>query len=314
MKKVVVLICLSLIFVKSHAQQDLQFTHFKEYMLYYNPAYAGVGNGVCGDLLGRNQWTGFDRAPESYFLDVRYSSPVLHGGLGLTIINDKLGFQKNTSVGLSYSFKKSFSNVGDLFVGMSIGYNRASWVGNFIPPESLSDPFIPISGQSAGMVTSNAGLFYRRKEIYMGLSATQLNQGVFQSVSSSFNYNTVRHYYVLAGFKKPIGNSLEVEPSIFAKSDAVSTQVDVCSKLILNRLLVLGVNYRLADAVSPMAGVNIYGKNSKLAISYSYDITTSQLRKYSSGSHEIAVSYCKLIIPASDRHVDPRNLGTRVRL
>ena len=308
---------LLLIFIFSiigiNSQQDVQFTHFKEYALFYNPAYAGVSNDICGDILGRNQWTGFEGAPKSLLFDVRYASRKLHGGIGLTVLSDELGFRKTTSVAASYSYKKSFPNIGTLYVGASVGFNKGTWKGNFIPPETFSDPNIPASGQSASVVNSNIGLYYTKRNLFMGLSTTNINQGVFSAGGvSQFNFNTVRHYYILAGFKTKLSPVLDLIPSVLAKSDAVSTQIDLKTKFVFNNQFFGGVNYRIGDAVSPILGMYIPGKNFRLTVSYSYDVTTSGIRNYSSGSHEIAISFCKKIPVLFDRHDDPRDLGGRM--
>jgi hypothetical protein len=58
-----------------------------------------------------------------------------------------------------------------------------------------------------------------------------------------------------------------------------------------------------------------------LRIGYSYDVTTSKLKNYSSGSHEIMLNYCFMIVkpdlneiyhqrtvPLSDRNQQTRSL------
>jgi hypothetical protein len=47
-----------------------------------------------------------------------------------------------------------------------------------------------------------------------------------------------------------------------------------------------------------------------MRIGYSYDVTTSKLRNYSSGSHEIMVNFCTLLVkpPNVQRHSHPRFL------
>lgn len=308
------LLFVSLVFVVliGVAQQDMQFTHFKEYALFYNPAYAGVGDGVCGDLIGRNQWAGLNGAPKTVFFDVRYASEKLHGGAGLTVVNDQLGFQKQTYVNASYSYKREIQNVGKLYVGISMAINKASWNGGFIPPQSYNDPNIPFGGYSSSVINSSVGMYYTRDKLFMGLSATNLNEGVFKG-SSQFNFNTVRHYYVLAGYGVNINRAFDLIPSVFAKSDGVSTQVDIKTKLIYNNQFFAGINYRISDAISPIAGVYLVSGSTKITFSYSYDVTTSAIRNHSSGSHEIAIGVCRKIVPIPDRHVDPRNLGERGR-
>jgi hypothetical protein len=48
-----------------------------------------------------------------------------------------------------------------------------------------------------------------------------------------------------------------------------------------------GLAYRHLDAVSILAGY----KNKNFVVGYSYDYTTTELNKYSTGSHELVLSY-----------------------
>ena len=67
----------------------------------------------------------------------------------------------------------------------------------------------------------------------------------------------------------------------------------------------LGVSYRTEDAIAPLLGYQFKpNAKSMLKIGYSYDVTTSQLKNYSSGSHEIMLNYCMTIVkpPDVERH------------
>ena len=78
-----------------------------------------------------------------------------------------------------------------------------------------------------------------------------------------------------------------------------------------------GLSFRPGDAVAPVIGFE-YGmtKDEKLTLEqifrfgYSYDATLSELANYSSGSHEIFVSYMLNFerIPMQTRHANPRFL------
>ncbi len=65
-----------------------------------------------------------------------------------------------------------------------------------------------------------------------------------------------------------------------------------------NKMIWLGVGYRTEDAIAPIIGYQYqFPKgNSMLKIGYSYDVTTSELKNYSSGSHEIMLNYCFKIV------------------
>ena len=297
------------LFCLMNAQQDVQFTHFKDYAQYYNPAYTGTASNICADLLYRNQWTGLAGSPKSTFFDVRYANRNLHGAIGLTILKDVLGFQNNSEVNLAYAYTRKVKG-GKLNGGVTIGLKRASWGTGFVPPETLADNSIPVSGIASGAFNSNAGIYYSNSNLYLGLSATNLTQSFFKVKNSLFNYQNVRHYYVLAGYKHRISSIWLLEPSVFAKSDISSTQIDLSIKTYYNQRIYGALNYRFADAVCPQFGVLFYIPKGVMTGSVSYDLTTSQIRQYSSGSTEVRLSFCyKLQQIFPDRYVDPRDLG-----
>jgi Type IX secretion system membrane protein PorP/SprF len=65
-------------------------------------------------------------------------------------------------------------------------------------------------------------------------------------------------------------------------------QLDLNAKVRYRDLVWAGLSYRNKDAMVLMAGATLL-KNWDVA--YSYDITTSELRKYSGGSHEVIIGY-----------------------
>ena len=52
-----------------------------------------------------------------------------------------------------------------------------------------------------------------------------------------------------------------------------------------------GITYRMQDAIAPMLGAKFL-KDKSLKIGYSYDLTTSKIKGYSSGTHEVMLGYC----------------------
>ena len=60
----------------------------------YNPAMAGNSGTLDATLLARQQWTGFASSSPKLNYSVRHCYvDKLSGGVGLSIINDKLGFE-----------------------------------------------------------------------------------------------------------------------------------------------------------------------------------------------------------------------------
>ena len=79
----------------------------------------------------------------------------------------------------------------------------------------------------------------------------------------------------------------EIQPSIFAKTDAKFFQGEATLRVRYKKFISGGIGYRYKDAVSLMIGAEL--KN--FFLGYSYDYATSAISKVSSGSHEVFLNY-----------------------
>ena len=74
-------------FLVSNAQQDYQITHYMFDNISFNPGYAGMNNNICGTILGRQQWAGFEGSPTTGILNdpvirlIECKSELLKSGL-----------------------------------------------------------------------------------------------------------------------------------------------------------------------------------------------------------------------------------------
>ena len=171
-------------------------------------------------------------------------------------------------------------------------------------------------GVSSASFDAGLGLaIYKPGKFHFGLSAVHLNAPELSEV----NIQMARHYYLTGGVELPLGTDLALRPNVIAKSDGKSTQFDINTDLIWNNMIWGGLAYRYTDAVCPYVGFQtnfspIVGKlnvvNSGLRIGYSYDVTTSDLSQYSSGSHEVFLNYFMSLsaIPIKAKHSNPRFL------
>src|SRR5690606_35635540 len=111
-----------------------------------------------------------------------------------------------------------------------------------------------------------------------------------------------RHYWLQAGYDYELNSDFTLQPSALVKSDANSTQLDLTATELYNKMVWLGVTYRTEDAIAAMIGYQRAVGNpdrnpGMIRIGYSYDMTTSELKNYSSGSHELMVNYCFNLVP-----------------
>jgi type IX secretion system PorP/SprF family membrane protein len=298
------LLCLSFIclWLFSKAQQDPHYTQFFLNRLNYNPAFAGTEEKICALGVFRSQWVGFGgndagNAPTTFMASI--NSPLgKHFGVGLNVMNDQLGFQNSINPILSLSYRKVFQNASMISVGVSGGIMQQSLQGSKLKPLQDNDPKIPNTDVTGMSTDFNAGIYYtmpnlwRFQNFYTGISATHLNQG---NVQYSWGDNQVDnqmklHYYLMTGAQYEITpGTLVAEPNLFFKYDGANLSFDLNVMAEYNGKIRGGLTYRAGDAVSILAG---YKFTPVMQIGYSYDLTTSDIISYSTGTHEILFKYC----------------------
>lgn len=271
----------------SYGQQDPQFSQNMFNKLYTNPAYAGSSEGICGTILYRNQWTGFDGAPQTGLFSLDAPVNFLHGGLGLTILAaDELGFENTFAVKLAYAFRFNIGQ-GNLALGVDAGFLQKSIDGDF-QANDPDDPIIPTSSVSGSVLPDlGGGIYYNSDKLYLGASMSHILESEIDY--GDFTTQMARHYYFMGGYRIEFTPALSLTPSFHIKNVADQTQVDINANLQFNNRFWIGGSYRLEDAIVLMAGLNI---TPNLRLGYSYDLTTSDLKDYSNGTHEIMLGYC----------------------
>jgi type IX secretion system PorP/SprF family membrane protein len=288
------------------AQQDPQFSQNMFNRLQPNPATAGSNDAICASLLYRSQWVSFDGAPKTMLLSVDAPVEILHGGLGLTVMSDKLGFEKNLVAKLAYALRFSVGS-GNIALGVDAGILQKSLEGGLASqggvfnPNDPNDDLIPKASVSGTKFNLGAGAFYNSEHLYIGVSSTNLTEPKINY--GDFASKEVRHLYGTIGASFDLTPSVALKPSVFVKSIPAKTIADFNVNVHFNDRFWLGGSYRLEDAIVVMVGVNII---QNLRLGYSYDITTSPIKNYSNGSHEITLGYCYKIkkkIPPVIRNV-----------
>jgi len=279
------------------SQQDPQFTNNMFYKLGVNPGYAGAEGTISGIILNRYQWVGFEGAPKTLVFSAEaainaFGSP---GGIGLNVVSDELGFEKNTQINANYAYSKTLG-IGKLGIGLSLGLFNKSINGEWeVPEDNLgiytqpgSDPAIPQGEVSQMALDAGLGLYLSSNQYYLGASVTHINQASIKFSDLASTY-LVRHYYLMGGYNIKLSDPLfELRPSFLFKSDLASWQLDLNANIVFNKRFWGGITYRVQDAIALLMGMEM---ENGLRFGYSFDLTTSALAHYGYGSHEIFVSY-----------------------
>lgn len=280
------------------AQQDPQISQYMFNHLMINPGVAGNTGEINLTLLNRQQWVGFPGAPVTTVFQTEGSVKLLGNadGLGFTVVKDAIGYEKNVSFSLNYAYRFQLGQ-GMLGCGISAGLMNknlspgwsASQGGDLIDG---SDPSLPKQEANGVLADFGAGLFYRHKKYYLALSSTHINQPSF-AFEEKGHYSLRRHYYLAGGYNLEMNDDrFLVQPSFLLKSAGTTSQLDLDLLLRYNKRFWGGIGYRIKDAAVLFLGFEMLNG---LKIGYSYDLSTSALSRYNSGSHELFVSYAVLI-------------------
>ncbi len=302
MKKIISFVFLVFVLnLTCFSQQDPQYTNHMFYKLGANPGYAGAEKAINGIILNRYQWEGFEGAPKTlvFSMDAAIKAFGVPGGIGINVINDQLGYYKNTTVNLSYSYKVT-TDKGILGIGLSTGvFNAGINPDGWDPSDDVrnstdsggdggGDVLIPQAEASQVVADLGFGLYLSSNHYYLGASVTHINQASIKYVDVENEYLS-RHYYLMGGYNIKLADPLfEVRPSMLFKTDLAGWQLDLNTNVVYNERFWGGITYRVNDAVALLMGMELA---SGIKVGYSFDLVTSAVSRYGYGSHEIFVSY-----------------------
>jgi len=292
---------LILVALQLNAQQDPQISQYMFNKVYYNPGAAGNNEGICVNGLIRQQWAGFKDpegnkvSPESFLITADAPLNIVHGGLSLVLLNDKIGFWQDIDLKLGYTYRANLGS-GKLGVGLQFGFfNRTVDFSKYITIDD--DPLISkLSSEENDMLFDLAlGAYYEvPDQYYVGISALDLlqSQGKPLLVSgdggNEFKYVLDRSVYLTGGYYFTLPNNpmFEIIPSFLLKIGQATNQIDFTTLVEYNDKFWGGVSYRLQESIVVILGMNY--KNFR--IGYSYDIVTNGYGL--GGTHEITAGYC----------------------
>lgn len=289
MKKLILLTLLvSLFYVdESVAQQDPQYTQYMYNMNVVNPAYAGFKEGLAINLLYRNQWSGFDGAPNTFSLVVH--SPITEKvGLGASIVRDELGPVRETNAYADFSYTLDLSATFKLALGVKAG---ATFHEVGLIDTALQDPGDPFFSENLNQTYPNVGTgaFLYSDNFYVGVSVPNLLNSVHLDTNELRFGSETNHYFVTSGYVFQATEDVKLKPSVMVKSafDA-PVSFDVNMNALFLEKFELGVSYRYDDSFSGIVG---FQATPEFRIGYAYDAVTSEINNVAPASHEIIITY-----------------------
>jgi len=270
------------------AQQEVMVSQYMFNQLFLNPAYAGSHPYMSGSLLHRSQWLQVEGAPRTSMMAL--DAPLLNGkmGAGLSVVHDQIGVSRDLDIAGHYAYHLRLGPESKLALGLRAGVSVYSARLSQLTYWDASDQVFQGDITNKPVGKFGFGVYWYDLYSYVGLSVPTIHatdKGLVQNINGAVTNYFTQHYYLHAGHVFNLNESFDLKPSTMVRfTPAAPVEADINCNVLYRSRIWLGLGYRTGDA---LVGMLEYQVNPMLRIGYAYDMSTSRLRTYTSGSHEV---------------------------
>ncbi|MFV0591316.1 MAG: type IX secretion system membrane protein PorP/SprF [Draconibacterium sp.] len=292
--KVLGILAIVLTAFTSNAQQDPMYTQYMFNTQTINPAYVGTWESVGFMVLGRDQWSGWNGAPETGTFTFQAPLKNERVALGLNVISDKVGREKRFYLFGDYSYLLPINDKVNLRLGLKGGFTNYSNNLNAYNVIDNGDDAFQGEIKNAFKPNFGVGAFLYGKRAYLGFSIPKVVSTTFENDMESFSVEgELRHYFLIAGAVFDLGENVKFKPTMLTKASFTSEtgtplQLDFTGNFLIKEKLWLGAMYRTGASYGFIAQW-VFDK--KLRVGYAIDFATNNIKYHNNGTHEIMVSY-----------------------
>ena len=284
-----VLIVLS--FGSAFAQQLPQFTQYMYNTISINPAYAGSRETLSLVGLHRSQWVGIEGGPTTQTFSVH--SPLRNEkvGLGLSFINDQLGYENFAYIYADFSYTIPVGYETKLAFGLKGGLTHYNLDQELLTDPSVIEDLYFSNVADRWSPNIGAGVFLHNQKWYIGLSAPRiLNTDWNKSRNGEIDYVSAERvsYYLTGGYVFDLSATTKFKPAFMIKAtNGAPVSYDLTGNFLFNEKFWLGAAYRFNESAGAFGAIADFQISRELRIGYAYEHPISDIRPYSDGTHEV---------------------------
>lgn len=272
------------------AQQDAQYTQYMYNTININPAYAGSRGALSIFGLYRSQWLEVEGAPVTAAFSANSPINGSNLGMGVSIINDKIGPTSETDFSVDLSYTIRTSAFFKLSFGVKATANLFSFDVSKLKIEDKTDPkFQDLNNKL--YPNMGAGIYLHSDKLYVGFSIPNFIETNRYNDNDISIYKDKINYYLIAGYVLNFDKTqyVKFKPAVLLNMvKGAPVEVNLSANFMFLDKFVIGGTYRLSAAIGAMAGFQI---TDGLYMGYGYDHETTKFNNYNSGSHEIFLRY-----------------------
>jgi len=273
----------------SVAQQLPQFTQYMYNTISINPAYAGSRETLSVVGLHRSQWVGLEGGPSTQTLSVHTPLRNEKVGVGVSFINDELGYQNFQYLYADFSYTINLGEKTKLAFGLKAGFTGFSLDDDFQQAE-FNDPVI-FGYQDRWKPNIGTGLYLHTNRWYLGLSAPRLLNTDYTGDEEFESLERVSYYFT-GGYVFDLTQEVKFKPATLLKyTNGAPLSLDLTANFLFFDKLWVGPAYRVSENASSFGGIIDFQISKQFRVGYAYDNPTSDLRPYTTGTHEILLMF-----------------------
>lgn len=282
----------------------------------FAPALTGANDFLDLRLSTRQQWTGFEGAPSTYYLSAygaikgkvtdqyRYrslrlgvSGPeektllTLKHGIGGYIQSDVQGPYKQFDINVNYAvhipvFRTTFLALG-VSTGLSSDKVDIADINVKNGMDDLTYQAYLMDGTSSTYFNVTAGLALHSDRYYVSYSMMPLFSTFIGGNETAHIENMDIRHQVMAGSRFFVSQDVELIPNGFVRIEkTMPVLFDAGLRVRYQQKYWAGLSYRNSDTIIGMLGIQFHDI---WKLSYSYEYGTGSLSNYNNGTHEIVL-------------------------
>ncbi|WP_425635780.1 PorP/SprF family type IX secretion system membrane protein [Algoriphagus yeomjeoni] len=290
--------CFLLMHVFSVAQSRKNISQFSHFQSYFNPGLTGYeGSTVRGFV--RNQWSGFEGAPRTFFFSTELdfgelageADPALMGknAISVNLLHDTYGAFRDNELMISYASRVRLTENHNLRLGVGVNYQTIRLDGNAMTTEEQNDPTMgKYFGSFSNMqfLDANIGMALTHRKYYFSYAIHRINGGKASS-GDNFMEGYPAEQFIQAGFRETVTPNLAIITNAFFRSRKDLPNVfEMNFKALLMDKVWVGGGHRIDYASNVQAGV----LTPKLRIGYLYEFPMGSSYLLPGSTHEFTVT------------------------
>lgn len=245
MKKIFYLVAIVPLFLTSKgiAQQDPLYSQYFNNPMLINPAFAGSMERLYAGVAYRSQWSGMAGAPATLNLNGHMSLLENKIGVGVLVVQDKLGDIRNTQYGASAAYRIKLKNSTFSF-GMQTAFTRYSTDPNAVLVLNPDKAFAPFNVTSFNV---GAGFLLQSEKYVVSVSVPKMfvnnasQDGVYVQMYS-------QNFYLYGTYSFYLNERIQFKPSLLLRTTGgTPATVDVNANLVLGQRYTAGIFTRSAN-------------------------------------------------------------------